>query len=83
MVKKMHKIDLNVARSHIGRKVNLYLKDGSVIINVLVTNAERNLYGIPANQSILHFTATTNRKTSKIPLKEIEWMEPVINFLFS
>ncbi len=79
----MHKIDLNVARSHIGRKVNLYLKDGSVIVNVLVTKAGRNLYGIQANQSILHFTAATNQKTSRIPLKEIEWMEPVVNFLFS
>ncbi len=79
----MHKIDLNVARSHIGRKVNLYLKDGSVIINVLITNAGRHLYGLQANVSMLHFTSTTSRKTTKIPLKEIEWMEPVSNFLIS
>jgi len=79
----MHKIDLNVARSHIGRKVNLYLKDGSVIINVLVTNAGRNMYGLKANLNVLNFTTSTDRKISKIPLKEIEWMEPVSNFLFS
>jgi hypothetical protein len=79
----MHRIDLNVARSHIGRKVNLYLKDGSVIINVLITNAGRNLYGLQANVSVLHFTSETNRKTSKIPLKEVEWLEPISTFLIS
>jgi len=79
----MHRIDLNMARSHIGRKVNLHLKDGSVIVNVLITNAGRNLYGLGPNRSMLHFTARINRKISKIPLKEIEWMEPINNYLVS
>jgi len=79
----MHGIDLNMARSHIGRKVNLYLKDGSVIVNVLITNAGRNLYGLESNRSMLHFTAPINGRISKIPIKEIEWMEPVNNYLIS
>ena len=79
----MHQIDLNMARSHIGRKVNLHLKDGSVIVNVLITNARRNLYGSDPSRSMLHFTAPINRKINKIPLKEIEWMEPVNNYLVS
>jgi len=72
-----------MARSHIGRKVNLYLKDGSVIVNVLVTNAGRNMYGMEPNRNMLHFTVPINGKISKIPLKEVEWMEPVNNYLFS
>jgi len=79
----MRQIDLNMARSHIGRKVNLYLKDGSVIVNVLITNAGRNLYGLEPNRSMLHFTVPINGKISKIPLREIEWMEPVNNYLVS
>lgn len=79
----MHKIDLNVARSHIGRKVNLHLKDGSVVVNVLITSAGRNLYGQEPNRSVLHFTAPINRKINKIPLKEIEWMETLSNYLVS
>ena len=79
----MHQIDLNMARSHIGRKVNLHLKDGSVIVNVLITNARRNLYGLEPSRSMLHFTAQVSRKINKIPLREIEWMEPVNNYLVS
>jgi len=79
----MHRIDLNMARSHVGRNVNLYLKDGSVIVNVLITNAGRNLYGMEPNRSMLHFTAPTKGKITKIPLKEIEWMEPLNNYLVS
>ena len=79
----MHQIDLNMARSHIGRKVNLHLKDGSVIVNVMITNAGRNLYGLEPNRSMLHFTVPINGKISKIPLREIEWMEPVNNYLVS
>lgn len=81
--KHMHRIDLNMARSHIGRKVNLHLRDGSVIVNVLITNAGRNLYGLEPNRSVLHFTAPIKGKISKIPLREIEWMEPVNNYLVS
>jgi len=79
----MHRIDLNVARSHIRRKVNLHLKDGSVIVNVLITNAGRNLCDIEPNRSMLHFTAPINGKISKIPLREIERMEPINNYLVS
>ena len=41
----MGKFDLNSARSVVGRNVNLYLKDGSVIINVLITGVERKNHG--------------------------------------
>jgi len=79
----MNRIDLNLARSHIGRKVNIHLKDGSVIVNVLITNAARNLSSLEPSRSMLHFTAPINRKITKILLREIEWMEPVNNYLIS
>ncbi len=77
----MHRIDLNVARSHIGHKVNLHLRDGSVIINVLVTKAGRRLHGFEPNRSVLHFVSSIRGKVSRIPLNEVEWMEPVENCL--
>jgi len=76
----MEGIDLNVARSHIGRKVNLHLKDGSVIINVLVTKAGRCLYSFEPNRNILHFAPSIRGIARKIPLKEVEWMEPLENY---
>jgi len=79
----MHRLDLNVARSHVGRKVNLHLKDGSVIVNVLVTKAGRSLNGFESNRSILHFVASINGRTSRIPLSEVEWMELLGNYLIS
>jgi hypothetical protein len=80
MVSQMSRIDLNVARSHIGQKVNLHLKDGSVIVNVIVTKAGHTIYGFEPNRSFLHFAPTTRGKISKIPLKEIDWMEPLSSF---
>jgi len=79
----MNRIDLNVARSHVGHKVNLHLKDGSVIVNVIVTKAGRTIYGFEPNRSVLHFASSIRGRVSKIYLKEIEWMEPLGNFLAS
>ena len=83
MVSQMSRIDLNVARSHIGQKVNLHLKDGSVIVNVIVTKAGYTIYGFEPNRSVLHFAPSARGKISKIPLREIEWMEPLSNYLAS
>ena len=41
----MERFDLNSARSVVGHNVNLHLKDGSVIINVLITEVERKNRG--------------------------------------
>jgi hypothetical protein len=79
----MNRIDLNVARSHIGQKVNLHLKNGSVIVNVLVTKAGHTIYGFEPNRSVLHFAPSVRGKVSRITLKEIEWMEPLSHYLAS
>lgn len=68
----MERFNLNVARSYIGRRVNLHLKDGAVLINVYVADAKREKDdGKPAVLCI-----TQPRKPLlRILLKEIEWME--------
>jgi len=72
MVKPMLRFDLNSARSHVGRKVNLHLKDGSVIVNVLVVDATPKEDS--HSRSALYFKATENKKM-RIQVKEIEWVE--------
>lgn len=74
----MRKFDLNSARSHVGRNVNLHLKDGSVIINVLITNAQRNNHD---KNATLYYTTTT-KKLMKVSLKKIEWAERLNPNLF-
>jgi len=72
MVKRMRRFDLNSARTYLGRNVNLHLKDGSVIINVLVTDAQPNNHNEGA---ILQYMAPTKKKTMKVSLGEVEWAE--------
>jgi hypothetical protein len=72
MVKKiMLRFDLNWARSNIGRKVNLHLKDGSVIVNVLITKAFRS----NRQSSVLYYTSPLRNKLGKVHLREIAWAE--------
>ena len=49
----------------------LHLKDGSVIINVLITYVKRKNHG---KRVTLYYTAPTKR-TRKLHLREIEWAE--------
>ena len=73
MVKRMRRFDLNSARTYVGSNVNLHLKDGSVIINVLVTKTvqRKSRHGDAALQCVL----PTRKKTVKVSLGEIEWAE--------
>ncbi len=79
----MRKFDLNLARSHFGRRANLHLKDGSVIVNVLIVGAKRNGKKHGRNNTTLDCVAKPKKKKIKIPLKEVEWVEPVNTHLFS
>jgi hypothetical protein len=72
MVKNpMPRFDLNWARSNVGRKVNLHLKDGSVIVNVLITKALRKAH----ENSSLYYTVPIKNKIVKVFLQEIAWAE--------
>ncbi len=68
----MERFNLNVARAFVGRYVNLHLKDGSVIVNVYVTDAKRE----DEDSRPAIFCVTQQRKLRlRVFLKEIEWME--------
>ena len=75
----MLRFDLNWARSNIGRKVNLHLKDGSVIVNVLITNALKS----KRESSALYYTIPLRNKFGKVLLKEIAWAERLDSHLFT
>jgi len=74
----MEKLDLNSARSAVGHNVNLHLKDGSVIINVLITDVERKNHG---KKVTLYYTSPTKR-IRKVHLREIEWAERLDPHMF-
>jgi len=74
----MLRFDLNWARSNIGQKVNLHLKDGSVIVNVLITKALKSNH----ESSVLHYSIPFRNKFGKVHLKEIAWAERLDSHLF-
>jgi len=74
----MLRFDLNWARSNIGCKVNLHLKDGSVIVNVLITNAVKSKH----ESSALYYTIPLRNKFGKVHLREIAWAERLDSHLF-
>jgi hypothetical protein len=68
-----------LARPYVGRHVNLHLKDGSVIINVLITKVQRKNH---RKETFLCYAAPSKR-ILEVPLKEIDWAEPLNPLLFS
>jgi len=74
----MLRFDLNWARSNIGHKVNLHLKDGSVIVNVLITNALKSQH----ESSALYYAVPLTEKFGKVYLREIAWAERLDPHLF-
>lgn len=73
----MRRFNLNVAYAFIGHRVNLHLKDGSVLVNVYLADAKREKdNGKPA---VHYFVQQRLHKKSqlRIFLKEVEWIEPL------
>jgi hypothetical protein len=68
----MERFNLNVARAFIGRRVNLHLKDGSVLVNVFVADAKRE--DDDARPAVLCVTKP-KQPLLRIFLNEVEWME--------
>lgn len=74
----MENFSANSARSYIGRNVNLHLKDGAVIVNVQLTGIHR----ISGKNKQIEYTPSQNRKTRRLPLRNIAWAELInTNFL--
>lgn len=68
---KLTKRNLNSIKPHLGRHINLHLKDGSVMVNVHLTKAEAN-----KGRSIIQI-AKSKGKTVDISINEVDWIQPL------
>jgi hypothetical protein len=68
----MEKFSMNTAKSFLGKNVNLHLRDGSVIVNVQLSEILRDEF----NREVF-VRCVPYRKESgfRIPLKNIAWAE--------
>ncbi len=66
----MSKMNLKFVKSLVGCHVNIRLKDGSVLVNVLVVD----VYGSRSSDAILYYMIP-NKKLIGVPVREIELME--------
>jgi len=75
----MESFCMNVAKSFLGKNVNLHLKDGSVIINVQLAEIQKDEF---SRESFVKCVPYGNRNTLRIPLKSVAWAEMLnLNFL--
>ncbi|MEM2917432.1 MAG: hypothetical protein QXM52_07335 [Candidatus Bathyarchaeia archaeon] len=72
------RINLNVAKAHVGKNVNLHLKDGSVIVNVQIIEAKHEKDNGGAT---IRCIAPKRKRAMKFLMKEIEWMETLNSHL--
>jgi len=77
----MTRFNFNIAKTYVGRNVNLYLTDGSVIINVRILNVKRD-HGKEGNVYI-QCLAPKRKKPLNIRLKDVAWAEPLNPYLFA
>lgn len=68
----MDQFGVNTAKSFLGRNVNLHLKDGSVIVNVQLTEIKKDEF---RRQNLVTCIPYGDTSTFKIPLKNIAWAE--------
>jgi hypothetical protein len=71
-MKGFGKFSINMAKSLLGKNVNLHLKDGSVIVNVLVAEIQKGDFG---GRASIKCSPYRRRNTFRIPLKSIAWAE--------
>lgn len=68
----MEGISKNTAKSLLGRNVNLHLKDGSVIVNVLLAEIQKDEF---KRKAFVKCVPYGRKNTLRIPLKNIAWAE--------
>ncbi|MEM0215974.1 MAG: hypothetical protein QXR17_05460 [Candidatus Bathyarchaeia archaeon] len=71
---KFMAFNLNIARAFLGKNVNIYLKDGSVIINVKLTDLESC---DSEGKASIKCTPYGEDKVFTVPLRKIAWVKPV------
>ena len=69
----MENFSINSAKSFLGKNVNLHLKDGSVIINVQLTNIQKGSNLGKGNQ--VEYVPYGNQKLARIPLRNVAYAE--------
>lgn len=70
--------NMNMAKAFIGKNVNLILKDGSVIINVQLSEVNA---GNSNGQAFVKCIPYGEREAFEISLKKIAWIKPLDSFL--
>jgi hypothetical protein len=68
----MESFSLNSAKSFIGKNVNLHLKDGSVIINVHLTNIRKGNFG---KGKFVEYSPYQNRKLNRMSIRNVAYAE--------
>jgi len=68
----MERFSMNTAKSLIGKNVNLHLKDGSVIVNVLLTEIQKDDL---RRENLVRCVPYGRRNELRIPLRSIDWAE--------
>ena len=68
----MERFSTNTAKSLLGRNVNLHLKDGSVIVNVLLAEIQKDDF---KRKTFVKCVPYGRKNTLRIPLKNIAWAE--------
>ena len=69
---RVESFSTNCARSFLGKNVNLHMKDGSVIVNVLLGEIQKGEF---KNQRFVTCVPYGDRNTFRIPLKSIAYAE--------
>ncbi|MEM1551619.1 MAG: hypothetical protein QXH03_02990 [Candidatus Bathyarchaeia archaeon] len=70
----MNGFNLNVAKSFLGKNVNLHLKDGSVIVNVQLAEIKKDEM---RREVFLRCISYGKGNTLRIPLRNIAWAKLV------
>lgn len=70
----MNGFNLNVAKSFLGKNVNLHLKDGSVIVNVQLAEIKKDEM---RKEVFLRCISYGKGNTLRIPLRNIAWAKLV------
>ncbi|MEM2105396.1 MAG: hypothetical protein QXV21_02860 [Candidatus Bathyarchaeia archaeon] len=75
----MERFNLNIAKTFLGKNVNVHLKDGSVIVNVQFLEFMKDKFG---KETFVRCIPYGKRNELKVPLKSIAWAEQLnLNFI--
>ncbi|NWG10946.1 hypothetical protein HXY33_04245 [Candidatus Bathyarchaeota archaeon] len=75
----MERFNMNMAKSFLGKNVNVHLKDGSVIVNVQFSELLRDEF---SREAFIRCVAYGKENEFKIPLRSIAWAEQLNLNLF-